>query len=183
MTQSPGPGPTATAGLWPRIAAFLFDYLPIAGYLIVLVGLGSLARLATPGIAAAAFGSPLAGELTGFVTITLPVTLYFALLEASAWQATWGKRRLKLRVTRTDGQRLSRGRSLLRTGLKFVPWELAHFCIWQVRFAGASAPPWISAGFILVWVLVGANVVSLLLSRQHRTLYDRLSGTLVVLSP
>lgn len=169
-----------TAGLWPRVLAFAVDYLPISAYLVALVVIALVARVAAPGMVSVLFGNPLSGELTGFVLITLPVTLYFALLESSAWQATWGKRRLGLRVTRTDGQRLSRGRSLGRTALKFVPWELAHACIWQVSFAGPRPSPLIFAGFALVWLLVGANLASLVASRKHQTIYDWLSGALVV---
>ena len=69
---------------------------------------------------------------------------------------------------------------LARTALKFVPWELAHACIWQITFAAGQPSPLISAGFALVWVLVGANLVSLLVSRKHQTLYDWLSDTVVV---
>ena len=100
--------------------------------------------------------------------------------DASARQGTWGKRKLGLRVQRLDGQPLSRARALARAALKFVPWELAHACIWQITVAGAAASTLISAGFVLVWVLVGANLVSLLVSRQHQTLYDWLSHTIVV---
>jgi len=40
-----------------------------------------------------------------------------------------------LRVIRTDGARLSKTRALSRTVLKFIPWELTHTLIWQIRFA------------------------------------------------
>jgi uncharacterized RDD family membrane protein YckC len=114
--------------------------------------------------------------------ITLPVTLYFALGESSTWQATWGKRRQRLTVIGLTGARLSRTQALVRTVLKFIPWELAHTCIWQIRFAPSDSSPLITAGFVLVWILVGANLVSLLRSRSHQTLYDRLAGTYVVLT-
>lgn len=168
------------AGLWPRLLAFAVDYLLIAAYLVVLVAIGALLPRLAPGVARALFGSPLTGELSGFISITLPVSLYFALSESSARQATWGKRKLRLRVERLDGARVSTGRSLARTALKFVPWELAHACIWQITFAAGQPSPLISAGFALVWVLVGANLVSLLVSRKHQTLYDWLSDTVVV---
>lgn len=38
----------------------------------------------------------------------------------------------------------------------------------------------ITVGFAVVLALVGANVVSLLVSPRRQTLYDRLSGTRVV---
>ena len=167
------------AGLWPRALAFAVDYLVIAVYLVVLVAAGAATRVLWPGLANAVFGNPFTGELTGFALITLPVALYFALGDASARQGTWGKRALHLRVHRLGGQPLSWSRALGRTALKFIPWELAHACIWQITYAGSNPSPLISAGFGLVWVLVGANVVSLLISRNHQTLYDWLSGTVV----
>jgi hypothetical protein len=59
---------------------------------------------------------------------------------------------------------------------------LAHTSIWQIRFAPSASSPLITAGFVLVWILVGTNLVSLLRSRSHQTLYDRRSGTYVVLT-
>jgi uncharacterized RDD family membrane protein YckC len=168
------------AGLWPRVLAFAVDYILIAAYLVVLVAAGVATQALAPAVARAAFGNPFAGELTGFALITLPVTLFFALSESSAQQATWGKRKLHLRVQRLDGQRLSRARGLGRAALKFVPWELAHACLWQVTFAGPRPSPLIGVGFALVWVLVGANLVSLLVNRKHQTLYDWLSDSVVV---
>jgi len=35
---------------------------------------------------------------------------------------------------------------------------------------------------VLVWLLVGANVVSLVMSKTHQTLYDRVAGTYVVVA-
>jgi uncharacterized RDD family membrane protein YckC len=182
------------------VLAFAVDYLLIAAYLVVLVAIGVVVPRVAPSLARELFGNPLAGELGGFISITLPVTLYFALSESSARQATWGKRKLGLRVERLDGARPSLrlaarpaasmnsgappavgpGRSLGRTALKFVPWELAHACIWHITFAAGPPSPLILAGFALVWVLVGANLASLLISRKHQTLYDWVSGTVVV---
>ena len=91
-----------------------------------------------------------------------------------------GKRRKGLRVTDLEGRRLSRVRSLARSAFKFIPWELAHTCIWQIRFADDPSSPIYALGFAVVWLAVGVNVLSLLVSPTRRTLYDRLAGTLVV---
>ena len=169
-----------SAGLGVRVTAFVFDYFLIAGYLIFVVAVGSIVNALFPIIAYELFGNPLSGQITGFLIITLPVSLYFLLFESSTWQATWGKRRLGLRVTRTDGTRLTVLRAGSRTLLKFIPWELAHTCIWQINFTQDAAKPLITMGFALVWILVGANIVSLWISSKHQTLYDRLAGTYVV---
>jgi uncharacterized RDD family membrane protein YckC len=168
------------AGLRARVLAFAFDYLAIALYLIMLALVGLVVRPAFPDIISTLFDDPVSGQITGVFTVTLPVTLYFALLESSPWQATWGKRRQGLMVIDTNGERLTRTRAILRALLKFVPWELGHTCIWQARFAQPEPSSMIAAGFTLVLILVGANVIRLWLSPVHQTLYDRLAGTYVV---
>lgn len=170
----------APAGLWVRVLAFAVDYLPIAAYLAVLVAGGAwLVRSSQP-LAGWLFGGPVTGEATGFLLITLPVSLYFALSEASASQATWGKRRMGLMVTDLVGTRLSLLRSIGRTALKFIPWEIAHACIWQVSFARDPSSATYVVGFAVVWLIIAANIVSLLVSPSRQTLYDRLAGTVVV---
>lgn len=173
MTRQP-------AGLPIRSGAFALDYLLIAVYLIVIVGLGALLRLIAPSVAATLFGGPLIGELSGFLALTLPISLYFVLGEASPAAATWGKRRLGLRVLGPDGEGPGLGRSALRTALKFVPWELAHSLIWRYAFAGDDPPTYLDAGLVVVWLLIAGNLAAVLVDRQHRSLYDLLSGTRVV---
>jgi len=164
------------AGLGVRGVAFAFDYIIIAGYLIFAVLIGGAVNTFFP----EAFANPRSGQIAGFLIVTLPVSLYFILFESSAWQATWGKRRKGLQVTRTDGVRLTILRAGSRTLLKFIPWELAHICIWQISFTGQEPSSIITVGFVLVWILVGANIVSLWISPTHQTLYDWLAGTYVV---
>ena len=168
------------ARLGVRVIAFAFDYIIIAGYLLFVVAAGIVVNTYFPAVAHELFSNPLSGQLTGFMIITLPVSLYFILFESSAWQATWGKRKKGLQVTRTDGTRLTFLRASSRTLLKFIPWELAHTCIWQISFNRQAPPQIIIVGFVLVWILVGANIVSLWISPTHQTLYDWLSGTYVV---
>ena len=78
-----------SAGLGVRVTAFVFDYFLIAGYLIFVVAVGSIVNALFPIIAYELFGNPLSGQITGFLIITLPVSLYFLLFESSTWQATW----------------------------------------------------------------------------------------------
>lgn len=159
-----------------RVTAFAFDYIIIVGYLIFVVAVGGVVNALFPEV----FANPLSGQIAGFLIVTLPVSLYFILFESSAWQATWGKRRKGLQVTGTDDVRLTILRAGSRTLLKFIPWELAHICIWQISFAGQEPSPLIAVGFVLVWILVGANIISLWISPTHQTVYDWLAGTYVV---
>src|SRR6185503_9482093 len=119
-------------------------------------------------------------QLTGFFLITLPVALYFALDESSPQQATWGKKDVGLIVTGPNGARISFWRSLARTFLKFIPCELSHTLIWQTYFSPQTNSLLINYGFILVYALIGLNIASLLITKQHQTLYDLLAKTYVM---
>ena len=168
------------AGFMPRLLAFAQDYLILGGYLLLLLWIGVTLIGFFPGFSERISANPLLGQLLGFLSLSLPVGLYFAFSEASPRQATWGKRRMHLQVVDTAGTRLSLPRALLRSALKFIPWELAHTCIWQLNGAGYDPTPWIVAGFIVVWVIVEANAIAILVSKKHQALYDLVAGTLVV---
>jgi len=178
-----GPGPTGAtyAGPARRIAAFGLDWLVISGYIVLLTG----ATLLVGRLLGAAGAPPDAWviNVVAFVTLILPVGLYFALLESGPGQATWGKRRLGLRVVTRAGGRLGRGRAVLRTAGKLLPWQLAHTCLLAIPgwpLASGTPPPWVFAGFAVVWLLVAADLVALVRAPAHRTPYDWLAGSEVV---
>ena len=177
----------AFASLRQRIGAFLLDYLIIAAYLVLLVSISvGLGSGPLRGVFRAMFADPNISEFSAFLLLVLPVILYFALFERSSWQATWGKRKMGLRVVDRHGVRLSLPRSLLRSLLKFVPWELTHACLWRIPgwpLAPTMPSPIIMAGLALVWILVGAYLVSLLASKKHQALYDWMAGTYVIAGP
>lgn len=168
------------AGLWIRVKAFSADYLFISFYIVLVTIISFFIQLFSPNIIQVLFGNPLSGQLSGFILITLPVTLYFTLLESSSHQATWGKRWQGIKVMYNDGKRLSRTRALSRTALKFIPWELAHTCIWQMSGNNQEPEPIILVGFISVWIIVGIYLLTLLNSSKKQTLYDQVTNTFVV---
>ena len=89
-------------------------------------------------------------------------------------------------VIDTHGARLSFPRSLVRSLLKFVPWELTHACLWHIPgwpLAPTTPSPIITAGLVLVWVLVAAYLVSMLVSKKHQALYDWIAGIYVIVAP
>jgi uncharacterized RDD family membrane protein YckC len=122
--------------------------------------------------------SPWIAQGIGFVSMTVPVTLYFVVSESSRWRASVGKRLLRLSVTTTLGQRMPWARSLLRNTVKFIPWECGHMVAQQAIYAGHGQPPvWVwgfaavSLALPLVWV-----VTALL---RNRTPYDAWSEAVV----
>ncbi len=175
------------ANVRQRVGAFLLDYLIIAAYLILLVivsvglGFGPLRSAFR-----ALFADPNSSEFSAFLLLVLPIILYFALFEHSSWQATWGKRKMGLRTTDMHGTRLSLPRSLARSLLKFIPWELTHACLWRIPgwpLAPTTPSPIITVGLVLVWILLGAYLVSMLVSKKHQALYDWIAGTYVIVVP
>lgn len=170
--------PVSPAGLSRRIAAFGLDYLLMLAYIALLVAI-SLIVIGWP--PKGPFLSPERYDLRAFLVLVLPVILYFALMEASARQATWGKRRMGLKVVSTGGARLSLGRSLVRSAAKFVPWQIAHTCLFQLKgmeYGYATNLSLVDAGFLVAMGLVAAYLVTLA-RPPHRTPYDRLAGSLV----
>jgi uncharacterized RDD family membrane protein YckC len=166
-----------------RLLAFALDYVLIAIYLAVLA-LGSLVVLATPlrGAYAAVWANAWSAELAGFFLLTAPVIVYFALSESSREGATLGKQIAHLRVLGVDGRRLRVGSAFLRSAIKFLPWELAHFTIWHYVYRSgrnAAPPGWTTITLTAVYLIVAAYLVSLLVGKTHRTVYDRLAGSIV----
>lgn len=167
------------AGFWQRVKAFALDYIIILFYLAALTSVFLMIN-SLFGVTEWLFSDRIRAQLTGFFLITLPVALYFALGESSAQQATWGKKRMGLIVTDPNGARINFWRALARTILKFIPWELSHTLIWQINFSPQANSAWINYGFILVYVLIGINIASLLMTKKHQTLYDLLTKTYVI---
>jgi uncharacterized RDD family membrane protein YckC len=97
----------AYAGFWRRFAAYAIDYL------VILIGsavLGGIAPLI--GIA----GEP----STLSLTVLAGYFLYCTLLESSAWQATLGKRALRLKVMNRRGERIGFARAVVRFVAKLL---------------------------------------------------------------
>ncbi len=175
-----------TAGFWLRAAAFVLDYAVVAAYAGALFLVTRLFPAAEVSRAANEFlRSPALFDLFAFLILVMPVTLYFALCESSVRQATWGKRRLRLRVTSSEGARIRLPRSLVRSGLKFLPWQIAHTSLFHIPgwpFAVHQIPPGALAGLGIASLLVVSYLVMLAFDRSHRTPYDRVAGTQVTRS-
>lgn len=163
-------------GLVRRVIAFAFDFLIICGYILILVAVGIGLYSMTDAISLLA--SPLALDGFAFFVLVLPVILYFALQEGSSHQATWGKRRAKIKVVNAQGTRLSPWQALLRSTVKFLPWQLAHTCVIHIWFGNGS--PIFLAGALAAEGLVGVYALSLWISKKHQTPYDLVAGAFVI---
>ena len=168
-----------------RLLSLLIDYGLILAYLavLVLVALGgfALTRSLRDWLSLGTAGA----ELLGFVFLVLPVGIYLYLGEASERQATVGKRLLSLRVVdAATGGRLAKPRVLVRTIVKLLPWEVAHFFVWQaVALTATDAtdfPAWLSVGIVVANVLPILYVVMVLVQRDHRGPHDFMARSKVI---
>jgi len=172
------------AGFKSRLTGALFDYVIIVIYFVFLTGVFMLFRLKPlQFIPQTLFATPLSGQITVMFMLTLPVILYFSLCESSGYQQTFGKHKAGLKVTGTDGKKLGFPRALLRSVVKFIPWELAHTCIWRIRADGGSSADFvITAGLIFVWLLIIVYIITMVMSKKNQTLYDMIAGSLVIIT-
>jgi uncharacterized RDD family membrane protein YckC len=169
------------AGAARRLAAFAIDYVIVSTYAILLA-IVSLQLLPSKG-AGLSFSATWMFDALAFASLVLPVTLYFAVSEASSRGATVGKWRMRLAVVDADGSRLPFRRSLLRSALKFLPWQIAHTSLFHIPgwpTAVEGIPAAAAVGLVASQALVAVFVIGLLTPRR-RTLYDAASGSHVVL--
>lgn len=127
------------AGFWRRVAAALID-----GCVLLLLLLALSRALAVPGFLLREEWLP--SLLSGLVSLA-----YAALLEASGWQATLGKRLVGIKVTDLQGRRITRWRAVLR-----------HVA--QLLSAACLMLGYVMAAF----------------TQRRQCLHDKLAGTLVV---
>ncbi len=168
----------AAAGIWIRLKAFLWDYLWIGLYLMLLA---LVTVFAVPDIQGLFQGSLLMAQLAGFLLVTMPVSLYFAVFDSRHFRGSFGKRKMKIQVAGSNGKTVGLMRSAVRTALKFTPWELSHFLVYRLVENGEKSIPaiwmWVGAG---IYGLLFLYILSALLSKEKRALYDWLSGTKVI---
>ena len=172
------------AGFVKRVAAFALDYLIIASYLVVLLGIGVGVTFAFGPLGRTGwFLSPMVLDAMAFLTAVLPVILYFAFQESSSAQATWGKRKMGLKVVNAHDQRLKTPQAFVRAAIKFLPWQMAHTSLFHIPgwpFAPEEPTQMVAVGLILAQTLAVAYLILLGIGKAHRTPYDWASGAFVV---
>lgn len=141
----------ANGGFWRRVVAYIIDAIILQVALSIVggvlgVGIG-MQMLAIDGTGQASLG---AGYWIFVALSFVGQWLYFALLEASSWQGTLGKKALGMSVTDLDGNRIGFGRATGRYFAKII------------------------SGIIL---LIGFIMVAF--TRHKQGLHDILAGTLV----
>jgi uncharacterized RDD family membrane protein YckC len=108
------------------------------------------------------------------LTISLPVWLYFSILDSDKNKGTWGKQLLKLNlINQEQGNRISFKKSFIRTTLKLLPWEIAHVgVIFPVPLYFASNPE-VRIMTIVGLILFAVYFLSIALDKNSQSLYDK----------
>lgn len=157
-----------------RLAAFAVDWFVVAAWGAAVFG---AAMLLTGGKPERPNG-PWTAQAVGFLTMTLPVVVYFAACESSARRASFGKRALGLEVAAADGRRLTFAAALVRNAVKFLPWECGHLLVHQAMAAGdGGVAAWVWAPAAVALVVPPWWAASLIAT--GRTPYDRWTSTSV----
>ena len=149
-------------------------------YLILSIYAGAL-FLFSPIVSPLFQKSALQSELLGLILLVAPVYLYFFIFEASYLKATPGKLLFHIKVIKIDGTNFNYKNSFIRSFVKFIPWEFAHFAIWQLVF------PISNFSFIAEALLIIANILGILylafpfFNREARAIHDYVARTILII--
>ncbi|MCB9288874.1 MAG: RDD family protein [Lewinellaceae bacterium] len=165
-----------------RSLAYLIDCtIAFLGVVLVLQA-GILKPLRSHwGITDEWFHSGVHTELYTLLTISLPVWLYFSLLEASARKAAFGKQLMGLEVVGKDEKAgLPFKTSFFRTVLKLLPWEMVHLGLNLPSPAYFEDEPGLRILPVFGLLLIALYLWSLLRNHRRQTVYDQLLGAYVI---
>ena len=109
----PQPHPTY-AGFWLRAVAFLIDTVILSFIFTMIASYSPTLFIVLPSANAKSVLELPQPTLTGFLVLFLMMWIYYASFETSSWQATPGKRVLRLYVTDLSGRPLTFRRASTR---------------------------------------------------------------------
>lgn len=152
--------------------AYSFDYIIIVAYALLLFAITKILNLKELAL------TPISGQLLGFISLTLPVFLYFFLSEKGKRRATFGKRIMNISICSQSED--IKPRILLRNILKFLPWEIAHTGVHWIVFYSKNendAPIWVWAILIFPQIIMVIYILSIITSKGESGIYDSISNT------
>ncbi|WP_416150757.1 RDD family protein [Salipaludibacillus sp. HK11] len=161
-----------------RLKAFLIDYLLILVYLFVIF-VGNIFLF--PSLQDFFTGSLIVAQLTGFLMVTLPISLYFIVSDSKIGRQSYGKKKTGIQVVDNAGAPLSMKRITLRTVIKFAPWELSHFLVYRLVYIADGEVPilyYIIGG--LIYSLIFAYILFAIFTKKKQSIYDLIAKTQVV---
>ena len=157
-----------------RFTALIIDYL------ILLIYAGIL-FLFSPIVGPLFQKSALQSELLGLILLVAPVFLYFSISEASHLKATPGKLLFHIKVIKIDGTNFKYKDSFIRSFVKLIPWEFAHFAIWQFVFPNSNLIFIAQILVIISNILIILYLVFPFLNKDARAIHDYVAQTRLII--
>src|SRR5690554_1652768 len=153
-----------------RLKAFAIDYILILLYLALLTIVNLFIFPEAQGLF---MGSVITAQITGFILVTLPVSLYFIISDSTVGKQSLGKRRAGIQVVNQNGDALPIWQSTIRNFIKFIPWELSHFLVYRFVYIGdgeVSVLYYIVGG--MIYLLIFVYILTAIFTKKKQSLYD-----------
>lgn len=162
-----------------RFYSTLIDYLVIVAYIVCLVGISMLFYMIFYKGELPIFNE-LQSNIISFVTLLLPVFLYFVITESTSKHATLGKRKAGIYVASIKGS-ITLWQIILRNMIKLLPWQMAHMAIFNV-FANNSEPTLLFYFYsIFIYLLPIVNIAFMVCRKDRKALHDLISNTVILI--
>jgi uncharacterized RDD family membrane protein YckC len=166
------------APLKNRIFSLFIDFLIIVAYALCLAGVTMLffflfLKGSVPSL------NELQGNLVSFLTLLLPVYLYFVITESKYRHATIGKRKAKIMVASISGP-LHLGQIMVRNFFKLLPWQMAHMAMFNVLANNSVPTPFFYGCIVFVYGFPLIDIAFVLFRKDRRSLHDLIARTIVV---
>jgi len=161
-----------------RFKAFMLDYLLIFTYLIVLAIFNIFL---VPSVQSLFAGSLVVAQFTGFLMVTLPVSIYFIISDSVMGKQSFGKKKMGIQVVNERHEAIKVHHAIGRTLLKFLPWELSHYLVYRLVYLRDTEVPlnyYIIGG--IIYALMFAYILTALFTKRKKSLYDMVIRTQVI---
>jgi len=156
----------------------MLDYLLIFTYLIVLAIFNIFL---VPSVQSLFAGSLVVAQFTGFLMVTLPVSIYFIISDSVMGKQSFGKKKMGIQVVNERHEAIKVHHAIGRTLLKFLPWELSHYLVYRLVYLGDSE---VSLNYYIIggiiYALMFAYILTALFTKRKKSLYDMVIRTQVI---
>ncbi|MFB3890871.1 MAG: RDD family protein [Phycisphaerae bacterium] len=158
-------GAMAYGGFWIRLAAKIIDALTVSIPAVIIAAIAGAILEDSEGARGSDEGLLTLADIA-IIVATAVVPLLYMTVMLGRYGSTLGKMACGLRVTRSDGERLSYRRAFARTLVEIVAWVVPIVCIAQYSAAYllGLVPNYLPAGF----------------EREKCAIHDHICGTRVV---
>ena len=118
-----------------------------------------------------------------FLTVSIPIWLYFILQERTPRGATIGKRLLGLALYSENGEKAQLNQIITRTIIKLLPWEIFHLTFMLPTPILNDPNAGFRPGFIVGFLVLMLFVLVLIHPPQRQSVHDLIARTVVEKRP